>query len=266
MAIIYIDDIKDSRLTVYRNLKDKTIAAQHGLFVVEGEHLVLRLLASDFAVHSVFISQARLDSKEWTFSQATPVYTTSPAFMSQVVGFKFHRGVLAMGVRKPLADVNRLSVVQPPPTRLVVCPEINDVENLGSIMRTAAALGYEHLLLGPSCCDPFARRAIRTSMGAVFKLSIFRSGNIVSDMQKLKEKAGFVWHAAVPDKNAEILENIAPPEKVGVVFGAEAHGLKKDILTACDVRVAIPMADNIDSLNVAVAAGIFLHHYRDVRW
>jgi len=137
------------------------------------------------------------------------------------------------------------------------------VENLGSIMRSAAGLGFAHILLGPSCCDAWARRAIRTSMGTVFQLKICRSADLGQDLDCLGRDYGFQWHAAVLDKTAETLDSISPPPKVGLLLGAEANGLADAWCTRVERAVRIPMALDTDSLNVGVAAGIFMHHYRE---
>jgi len=261
VAQVHIKNLDDTRLDLYRNVKDKLLALEHGLFLVEGEFLVRRLLASTFSVHSLLITNSRYNSSDWNIPENIPVYIASKEIISQIVGFTFHRGVLALGVRPQvhhLIDTSLLAYVN----RLVVCPEINDVENLGSIMRTAAGLGYEYFLLGESCCDPLARRAIRTSIGAVFKLKIYASSNILGDLIKLKSDVHFDWHAAVLDQHAASLESIHPPSKVGVVFGSEANGLSSALTSIMDKLVTIPMSFGTDSLNVGVAAGIFLYHYR----
>ena len=261
MITTTIADTDDARLVPYRDLKDKQLAAERGLFVVEGEFLVRRLLASDFAVHSVLMTEARFRGSDWDVPEDVTVYLADKAVISEIVGFAFHRGVLALGQRKParrLEDLRDSENV----TRLVVCPEINDVENLGTVMRTGAGLGYRYFLLGPSCCDPFARRAIRTSMGTVFQLNIVQSQDLEADMNRLKTNHGFQWHASVIDNEAEPLHTVSPPDKVGLLIGSEAHGLDDTWLQLADKPVTIPMALGTDSLNVGVAAGIFMHHYR----
>ena len=257
-----IKDFDDPRIAAYRNLKDKQLALDHNLFVVEGEFLVRRLLASPFSVHSLLMTASRYESGHRNIPSDGQVYLAAKEVISKIVGFDFHRGVLALGHR-PLrqkiwnyANIDKID-------RLIVCPEINDVENLGSMMRTAAGLGYEHFLLGESCCDPFARRAIRTSMGAAFTLKIFQSTNIVKDLKKLKSECNFEWHATVLDDNAETLDQITVPIKLGLLFGSEANGLPDSILQVVDHRVTIPMQLGSDSLNVSVAVGIFLYHYRE---
>jgi tRNA G18 (ribose-2'-O)-methylase SpoU len=253
---------EDTRLTAYGQLKDKQLARDHGLFVVEGEFLVRRLLASDITVQSVCMTDSRHENNRWDIPAHVPIYLASKELMSHIVGFPFHRGVLALGVRPSLTHLADLQTDMACIRRWILCPEINDVENLGSVMRSSAALGYRHLLLGESCCDPWARRAIRTSMGAVFQQTICRSVCVERDMDMLRNEYGFVFHAAVLDDTATPLDSICPPEKVGLLFGPEANGLASSWSARVEQLVTIPMACNVDSLNIGVAAGIFMYHYR----
>jgi tRNA G18 (ribose-2'-O)-methylase SpoU len=261
MMVEMITDPADPRIQAYINLKDKQLAQDLGLFVVEGAHLVRRLLASDLAVHSVLMTEARYASGNWPLE--APLYLASKEIISQIVGFDFHRGVLALGHRPPQRHFSQVWPEIEDITRLIVCPEINDVENLGSIMRSAAGLGFAHMLLGPSCCDPWARRAIRTSMGAVFQLSICRSSELEQDLDLLARDYGFKWHACIVDQAATALHTVTPPRKVGLLLGSEANGLAETWCANADQQVTIPMALETDSLNVGVAAGIFMYHYRD---
>ena len=261
MNPVTITNIQDERIAAYRYLKDRQLAREQGLFVVEGEHLVRRLLSSRLAVHSVLMTNRRFEGNSWSIPATVQVYLSDQQMLSEVVGFDFHRGVLALGHR-PEAEFNLttwsgLSHV----TRLLICPEINDVENLGSIMRSAAGLGFGHLLLGPSCCDPWSRRAIRTSMGTVFQLQLARSLDLQEDLGRLQRELGFQWHAAVLDDEAEVLNRVTPPPKVGLLLGSEADGLDAKLVALVHHKVTIPMALSTDSLNVGVAAGIFMHHY-----
>ncbi len=262
MMLEPITDLNDARVTPYRELKDKRLAQERGLFVVEGRHLVRRLLTSEIETHSILITEACFASGPWDVPDGIPVYQASKEILSSMVGFQFHRGVLGLGHRPALVpfaeawkDIDRIH-------RLLICPEINDVENLGSILRTAAGLGFGNVLLGPSCCDPWSRRTIRTSMGAVFQLQISRSERLAEDLSGLRDTHGFEFHAAVIDDTAAPLTSIVPPEKVGLLLGSEATGLSDAWQALADQLVTIPMSLETDSLNVTVAAGIFMHYYR----
>ena len=258
MPIILIHDINDPRLAPFRDLKDKNLASRHGLFIVEGEHLVRRLLASDYQTHSLLVQESRLPVFQKQASSLS-TFAVTASQISQIVGFKFHRGVLALAYRRDELSVENLLSKKADLDRLVILPEINDVENLGGLMRTAAALGYDHLILGPSCCDAFARRAIRTSMGAVFKVKIARSNDLISDLSFLKQRYSFKLFGTAIGEESSLPTG---PEKLGILFGSEANGLSHEILSLCDDHITINMSCGVDSLNVVVAAGILLNHYR----
>ncbi|MDZ7317149.1 MAG: RNA methyltransferase, partial [candidate division KSB1 bacterium] len=150
----------DPRLLPYRDLKDKALAAREGLFAVEGELPVRRLLASPLSVHSLLMTPQRFASGEWPTDRC-PIYLAEAEIIAQVVGFDFHRGVSALAFRPPLQPLDELQPESAP--HLLVLPEINDPTNLGGLLRTAAAFGWNVILLGPSCTNPYCRRTVRTS-------------------------------------------------------------------------------------------------------
>jgi tRNA G18 (ribose-2'-O)-methylase SpoU len=260
-SLIKIDSATDLRVASYLNLKDRELAERQGLFIVEGEHLVHRLLASDYQVESVLLSRQRAERFAASVMQAIPIYVAEDEMVSEIVGFDFHRGVLACGVRQPRRDVKEIIPACPSLSTLVICPEINDPENLGAVLRVSAGFGVDAVILGESCCDPLARRSIRVSMGAVFKLKIAYATDLMEDLKWLKKEKGVELIAAVVGMKAGPLTSSRRPKHLGLVFGNEAHGLAPKWLEVCDRRVTIPMRYDTDSLNVAVAAGIFLYHY-----
>ncbi len=147
---------------------------------------------------------------------------------------------------------------------VAVLPDLTMATNLGAILRSARALGAAAGLLGPRCCDPYYRHSVRTSMGAVFQLPIIRSNDLADDLRTLQGELGFSCVAAVADEpDAIMLRQADRPPRVAIVLGSEYEGIAPEILAMADQRVRIDMPGQFDSLNVAVAAGIFLHHYAD---
>jgi tRNA G18 (ribose-2'-O)-methylase SpoU len=148
-----------------------------------------------------------------------------------------------------------------PAQTLVVLPEVRNVENLGLIIRTAHGLGVDGLLLSGKGCDPYARRVIRVSVGSVFGLPIARSADLGADLCRLKDEHGFTLIAAVADADATPIHTFrrTGDQGVAVVFGNEPDGLSDVWAGLCNARVTIPMKPGVDSLNLAVAAGIILH-------
>ncbi|MCE9592296.1 MAG: RNA methyltransferase [Planctomycetes bacterium] len=255
--IEHVDSLNDPRVAPYRNLKDRELASEGDRFIAEGEHLVRRLLASDFPVESVLLSTRVADEIAPLVPKQAAVYVAPDAVIHGVIGFRFHSGVMAVGKRKPSPTIDR---VMPKGDRslLLICPEIINADNLGSLMRLAAGFGVDAVVLGERCCDPFWRRCVRVSMGAVFTLPIVRSDDLQRDLTHLRDRWGVELMATVLDETAEPLEIVARPARLGVLVGSEPQGLDKKWIDACQRRITIPMKLGTDSLNVAVAAAVFL--------
>jgi len=258
--MIPIESLDDPRVALYRNLKDRELAAEGGRFMAEGEFIFRRLLASDYPVESVLLDQRRAPEMAPLAPAGVPVYVAPTAVFRQIIGHKFQSGILAVGRRKPFLTVDQLVAQAQDRSTLVICPEIASVENIGSLIRIAAAFGADGMLLGERCHDPFWRQSVRVSMGTIFKVPLARSENILLDLQRLKEM-GYELVATVLDSQAECLGDTPNGKRMGILFGNEAQGLDPQCMAACNRKVKIPMRQGIDSLNVAVAAGIFLHHF-----
>lgn len=254
--------LDDPRLEPYRALKRSNATRWTRRFVAEGGKLVWRLLASGIEVESLLLAERVANefaaSLAVAISPHVAIYVVPDGSVESIVGFNFHRGALACGLR-PEAGPKFDSLLNRP-AAIVVCPEVHDPENLGSIVRTAAALGADGLVVGATSCDPYSRRVLRVSMGAVFALPVIQSTDLMSDLARLRE-AGFQLVATVLDPSAERLDEVAPSERLAIILGSEGHGLPAEIIDACSARVTIPMQSGTDSLNVSVAAGIFLHHF-----
>jgi tRNA G18 (ribose-2'-O)-methylase SpoU len=143
--------------------------------------------------------------------------------------------------------------------RLVILPEVTKPENLGLVVRSAAGFGLDAVLLGPRCCDPLSRRAMRVSMGAVVQARMTRSADLAADLEALRARWGITRVAAVLDRRAERLSEFRWPRRAAVLVGNETAGLRDGWLSQCDRCVTIPMQAGVDSLNLGVAAGIFLY-------
>ena len=261
MVIHPIDSLDDPRIAPYRNLKDGELARRSERFIAEGELVVRRLLASGWAAESVLVSDRRVDEIAPLALAETAVYVVAEKTLSQIIGFKFHLGVVACGRRRPLPSLEHVAAGWAGPATVVVLPEITSTENLGALLRISGAFGADAVVLGPRCCDPFYRQAIRVSMGAVFRLAIVRSEDLAADLGQLRQRWGFELAAAVLDKDAEPLATAARPSRLALLFGNEAQGLSPQQVALCSRRITIPMRLGTDSLNVAVAAGVFLFHF-----
>jgi tRNA G18 (ribose-2'-O)-methylase SpoU len=248
-----ISDPDDPRVADYVHLADP--ARRVGFFIVEGWEAVVRLLRTDWPIRSVLVSADKVDRLGAPAGVSLLVATQE--VVEATVGFQLHRGVVAAVGSRPLAEI---SDVASSSQTLVLLEGLNDHENLGAIIRTVAALGIDGVVLDPTCADPFYRRCVRVSMGAVLTVPIARSSRWPADLDLLKEM-GFKLVAMTPASDARDIREVEPPAKGAVMLGSEASGLSAEAMAAADERVRIPQAAGMDSLNVGHAAAIALHHF-----
>jgi len=251
--------LDDARLDDYRDLQDRRLGDDSGRFVAESELVVRKLLATELRVSSLLLTSPRLTSLEPLLTAGKgdfPVFVVPQAVMDRIAGFHVHRGCLAIAERPqaPIIPANARTVL--------VLVDLVDVDNLGAMARNAAAFGADAMLLSPRCADPFYRKAVRTSAGAVLSLPIVRAKRWPGELLALREQLGLSLVGAVLDARANPLASFVPPARLAVLFGAEGPGLDAETLRVCDTLVTIPMAKSpaVDSLNVATAGAVFLYH------
>ena len=261
MPIELIKDMSDPRLRPFLAMKDRELAREGGKFIAEGEHLVRRLLASGYATESVLVAQRRADEMAGVVPDDVPLLVAPAEMLNRIVGFKFHSGVLACGQCGPARSLEQTLPTNPRHLRIVVCEDISNAENLGGIVRISAGFGADLLVLGQRCINPFFRQCIRVSMGTIFRLPLVQSKDLLADLAKLRDRWNVELIATVLDADGQPLARARPSPRVGLLFGGEAQGLTPAAIAACDRRLTIPMKLGTDSLNVAVAAGIFLYHF-----
>lgn len=264
LPLIRIERADDPRLADYVGLTDMQLRTRTepelGLFIAEGEKVIARALRAGHPMRSMLLSDKWLDlMAPLIASSGAPAYVGSPDVLEQVTGFHVHRGALAAMERLPLPDPATLLGVA---RRVVVLETVNNHTNIGAIFRSAAALGMDAVLLAPDCADPLYRRAVRVSMGTVFAVPYARLG---ADPDRpwphaleLLAELGYRRMALTPAPDALDLRELRPEpqEKIALLLGSEGDGLSPRALAACDLRVRIPMAAGVDSLNVAAAAAI----------
>jgi tRNA G18 (ribose-2'-O)-methylase SpoU len=233
-------------------------------------------------VHSLLVDdhqvEAAGDLVEATRARGAPVFVGTRAVVAGTVGFALHRGVVAVAVRPPPSDAARLVVdvagTSPesgPVPMIAVLEGLNDHENIGALFRNAAAFGVAGVLLDPTCADPLYRRSIRVSVGHVLHLPFARVDEWPSGLLPMRA-AGFLIAALAPRPPASrgvpavslgvLRARITGPDRpvgVALLLGAEGAGLTDEALASSDVAVSIPMAEGVDSLNVATAAAVAFH-------
>ena len=256
--LLPIDDPADPRLADYRDLRDvqlrKNLEAEHGLFVAEGEKVVRRAVEAGFRPRSFLMAERWLDGLDDVLSGTdAPCFVLSEKLAEEVTGFHVHRGALASLERKPLPSL--WSVLEDARSILVL-EDVVDHTNVGAIFRSGAALGFDAVLLAPRCADPLYRRSIKVGMGAVFTMPWTRLPDWYDALPDLSA-AGFTTVALTlaPD-STPVEEAVAGVERLALVLGSEGHGLSTRWEQSADRRAIIPMAEGIDSLNVAAATAV----------
>jgi tRNA G18 (ribose-2'-O)-methylase SpoU len=256
MALEPVGDLDDPRLTDYRHLREPSrrmgIERAQGIFTVEGHLSVLALLESRCRVRSILVTEAHVDRYR---DAEVPVYALPSREIEALTGVHFHRGVLAAADRPALPSVGELARSA---RRLLVLEGVNDHENVGGLFRNAAAFGVDGVVLDPTTADPLYRRATRVSLGHVLRVPFARADtwpDALGDLQRV----GCTLVALSPGGDETLGELAARPlGPVALLVGAEGSGLSDAALAAADRRIRIPMADGVDSVNVATAAAIVL--------
>lgn len=258
---VTIDDPHDSRLADYVSLRDvnlrKSLEAADGLFIAEGAKIIRRAVEAGYRPRSFLLAPRWIEGlRDLLDAVDVPVYVVSEKLAEQVTGFHVHRGALASMERVTRWSEDDLMDAD----RLVVCEDIVDHTNVGAIIRCAAGLGWDGVLLAPRAADPLYRRAIKTSMGTVFALPWARMSDWRLGLERLKEH-GFAVVAMALSEDSETLGEFAAslrqrPRKVALLMGTEGAGLSSHWISQADVVVRIPMRHGVDSLNVAAAAAV----------
>jgi tRNA G18 (ribose-2'-O)-methylase SpoU len=266
--VISVSTLDDPRVADYAMVGDHRALVSRGLFVAEGRLNVARLLASSAAVDDRFhgaLRSALLSEAAWSEMQAlfdqhpdVACFVVPQPVMNAVVGFNIHRGCLALAAR-PTANVLDARA-QAGKSRAVVLEGVNNPDNIGGIFRSAAALGGDLIVVGPASGDPLYRKAIRTSMGGVFSVPFVFAPDWPATLTSLRVY-GFTIVALTPACEAAPISALPRTlERVALVAGAEGDGLSTESLAAADLQIRIPMTPLVDSLNVATAVSIALHH------
>ncbi len=259
-----VADVFDARLADYRMPRDADHRAL-GIFVVEGRFAVRQLLGSPsprFATRSVLTTESTLAGLRDLLESgpaSIPVLVASHEVIRAVVGFKFHRGCLAVGERgRPVPPA---TLIEPRgPRTLVALERLVDPENVGAVFRNAMAFAVHGVLLSPGCGDPLARKAIRASAGGTLRVPFAVVDDWPHGLRGLGSE-GYELIALAPTATAE-LEGLAShrmPERRALLLGGEGYGLSPGSLALASTALRIAMAPGVDSLNVATASGIVLH-------
>jgi tRNA G18 (ribose-2'-O)-methylase SpoU len=253
-------------LSLFTKLRDRDYARE-GLLVCEGRLVLEKAMAAGLRIRSILCVPS--DEEDWQAraSAGTMVLSLPRPQMEAHIGFAFHRGVLALAERPDLLapesqaggltaeSQDSIQVPTDPGGPALILWNVTDPDNLGALVRSAAALGARSVWLGPGCADPYGRKTLRTSMGCVLSLPLFN----LSDATGLAALRGSRYVAAAAlVEGASLPGDLSQDQPVALVMGNEGWGLPSEVLEACDGAVMLPMAGGVDSLNVGAAGAILM--------
>ena len=264
--IIKITDFKDCRLDPYVRLTENQLLSRQkpdsSIFIAESNKVIDLALKAGLTPLSFLMTNSHINNagKEYIEKYPdTPVFTAGEELLSKMTGYHLTRGLLAAFKRPVLQNVEDVCKNA---NRIAVLEGITDSTNVGAIIRSAAALGIDAVLIAKGCADPLLRRSVRVSMGTVFQIPWTYIGNTTGDFSdygiNILKELGFKTVAmSLTDKSINISGSTLKSEKkLAIILCTEGTGLKSETINNCDYTVKIPMCHNVDSLNVAAASAV----------
>ncbi len=259
------NDTPHGSLSLFGKLRDRDYARE-GLLVCEGRIVLEKALQAGLAIRSILTVPA--DEGQWRerAPEGTPVFALPKAAMEAHIGFSFHHGALALAERpRPVepaeaqgqAPCNGQAAGLGPRGPALALWNVTDPDNLGALIRSAAALGAVAIYLGGGCADPYGRKALRASMGNALCLPLFHLGS-EAELESARGPGGNALVAAALSPGAKAPAALSRERPPTLVLGNEGWGLPAGVLGRCDEAVMLPMARGVDSLNVGAAGAILM--------
>jgi len=256
MHFTQVTDINIPTLNIYNQLRDNAFTKDNS-FIADSPKVVNMLLQTSIQIKSILATQNYYDTyKDLVLTKNIPhLFVVDKKLMESIVGHKVHHNVMMHGIRPKETSLDNLG------EHIIMLDEITSTENIGSIARSAAALGVDSYLLPSQGPHPYGRRALRVSMGHVSMLKTHLYHDIFDTLKSLKSQ-GYTIIAAEVTAESIPLSQIHIPSKWVLLMGHEGKGLSREVLNACDVSVRIEMLPEIKSFNVAVAASILMYQFK----
>ncbi len=251
-----IDDVNSDAIQIYNQFRDNAFRADNS-FVADSPKVVNLLLEADIEIKSILATQEYYDEHEALISQKEIefLFVATKELMRSIVGHKIHHNVMMHGIRPSEVELSDLD------DNIIMLDEISSTQNIGSIARSAAAIGINSYLIPAHGPHPYSRRALRVSMGYVSKLKLHVYSDILTTLEVLKDNGYTIFAAEVTPESLP-LSLVEVPKKWVLLMGHEGKGLSEEILNACDTSVQIEMMEDIKSFNVGVAASIMMYQFK----
>lgn len=274
MSLIEIQDVNAPELDVFARLSEVQLLHYNepelGVFIAESANVILRALEAGYEPLSLLLEKERVEKEgrpvlekiEFLFGkekvESIPIYVAGHDVVTKLTGYSLVRGLWAVLQRKPLQELEEFCRGK---NRIAVLHDVVNPTNVGAIIRSAAALGMDGVVLTRGSVNPLTRRSARVSMGTVFQIPwtvAEREGNDETSVIRQLMSMGFetVAMALTEDSVSIKSERLKAANRLAVVLGTEGDGLPKEVMEGCDHRVKIPMFHGVDSLNVAAAAAL----------
>jgi len=257
-----IDSLEGPELEPYCTMKRDGAQRHKRIVVAQGDKVVIRLLESHFEVVSLLMPGSWVEKLEPLIRRRPEknivIYTAEKKVLETLSGYATYQGVLGVGRVPKETPICEILETTAKPHLFVAVEDLTNAENLGGLVRNCTAFGVTALLVGETCGSPYLRRAVRSSMGNIFKLPVIESPNLAHTLMELRRE-GVQCVAAHPHTDRQWLSETNLNMDCCLVFGSEGFGVSPTILDLCDRAVAVPMANEVDSLNVGSAAAIFLY-------
>jgi tRNA G18 (ribose-2'-O)-methylase SpoU len=248
-------------LIPYRTLRRHEAHRRAGIFVAEGDKVVHRAIAAGLKPLSFLLTPERQDEFAAVLherSENVPGYIALKPVVEELIGFALYQGVLAVFRVPEAPGVDGLLARTPKPRLFAALDELNNAENVGVLIRNAVAFGCQGIVAGPTCSSPWMRRSVRNSMGTIFRVPVLEADDLPAVLTQLRHH-GVSVVAAHPHADQTRLSQVDLRGDVCFVFGNEHGGVTPAVLVACSLHAAIPMAAEVDSLNVANASATFFY-------
>jgi tRNA G18 (ribose-2'-O)-methylase SpoU len=262
LALHHVTTLDNPGLDPYRTLKRPLEHRKAGLFVAEGTRVVERFLESRFEAISILLTQHLFEQYQSSIErrrEAITVYIAEKKLLETIVGFECHQGIMALGKVPGPRTMQQILEQCTTPRLFVATDGITSAENTGVLARNCAACGVSALIAGERSADPWLRRSVRNSMGTLFLLPTAYADTLALLLRDLRNHHGFRTIAAHPRPDSTLLFNADFTHDTCLVFGSEGEGISEAVLTECCESITIPMANGVDSFNVASASAIVLY-------
>lgn len=264
--VIHLDSSDDNRLDVYSRLTDNQLRNRldpsRGIMICESHFVIETALSAGCKPLSFLANTSHTDNilqiveKFHPLSNDIPIFILPDEQLTQLIGYKMNRGVLCAMRRPQGASLEEiLSTAQ----HIAVLEDLVDVNNVGAVFRSAAALNVDAVILTVQCADNLSRRVLRVSMGTVLNVPWTRLDEETTSLdliKKLKAHSFTTCALALTDSAVPLNKELVEDKKTALFFGSEGYGLNKKTIEACDITFIIPMSHQVDSLNVAASSAV----------